>query len=630
MRAEILKGLNTLNREDIESAINKLKRNEKHEFSDSTHYDLVFNSENFPPKAVIGLALQAKNGKTIYPEDFKGGLDSKCFKVLEKNGFKVARKKNVAWLLQGNPEIFDIDAYLGEASYKYWSCPKFHKEIQAGDKAFFFRCGKGAAVIAKGTILEVPVSREQVKHPELLSEINKENKIVFKVGVNIDETRVSNPKNTVSRYDLLHDTLLKENSLITSRQSSVFKLTEGERNSLENLWLKRKTEPRLIEIYNVVAEEKGVVLASRKAFIQSLGATCKNWQWSWSFVNNEKRFVIFGEWQGRSDRKPGLIFSSDWEIRNGKQNKGFRQGLEHIRLVEEEGFKLFTFAMIADEANEDTEGRVRIKSFTRSAVEKTLVSKQDGWYVAPIGDGKGEQIDAIEIETESQNSWSNEELRASVEGYIKMLNMQRTGEPFNKTGIYRTLALKTGRSLKSIEYRMQNISFALQLSGRSTVTGLAPARNVGTHVLEKIEDILSEIEGRLPDPVIKFNAEVEKLKLRPEKVIPQGTRSPLRKEITSNGYVRSPEVVAWVLSYANGKCEACGKNGPFITNNDDFFLEVHHVRFLSEGGADTIENAVASCPNCHRSFHHSKDKMKLTEQLYKNVKRLVNAAEGNI
>ena len=627
MRAEILKGLNTLNRKDIESAISKLRRNEKHEFSDSTHYDIVLNSEYFPPKAVIGLALQAKIGKTIYPKDFKGGLDSKCFKVLEESGFKVTRKKNVAWLLQGNPKIFDIDTYLGKAKYRYWSCPKFHKEIKVGDKAFFYRCGKGAAVIAKGTIVEAPVSREQIKHPELLSEFNKEKEIAFKVGVNIDEARVSSPENTVSRYDLLQDTLLKENSLITSRQSSVFKLTEGQRNSLENLWLKRKTEPRLIEIYNVVAEEKGVVLASRKAFIQSLGATCKNWQWSWSFVNNEKRFVIFGEWQGRSDRKPGLIFSSDWEIRNGKQNKGFRQGLEHIRLVEEEGFKLFTFAMIADEANEVTEGRVRIKSFTRTAIEKTLVSKQDGWYVAPIGEGKGEQIEAIVIETESQNSVSNEELRASVEGYIKMLKMQRTGEPFNKTGIYRELALKTGRSLKSIEYTMQNISFALQLSGRSTVTGLAPARNVGTHVLEKIEDILSEIEGRLPDPVIKFNAEVEKLKVRPEKDIPQGTRSPLRKEIKSNGYVRSPEVVAWVQENAKGICESCGKKGPFMTSNNEFYLEVHHVHFLFEGGADTIENAVAVCPNCHKGFHFSMDKGNLTEQLYQNVKRLLKVAK---
>jgi len=627
MRKEILKGLNTLSRQDIESAINQLRQNVKHEFNDSTHYDILIGSENFPPKAVVGLALQAKLGTTIFPRDFKGGLDSKCFKILKKNGFKVIRKKDVAWLFQGNPEIFDIDAYLGETKYRYWSCPKFHKEIQTGDKAFFYRCGKDGAVIAKGTIAEVPVSREYVKHPELLSEFNKEKKIVLKVGINIDETRVSNPENTVSRYDLLHDTLLKENSLITSRQSSVFKLTEGERTALENLWLKRKSEPRKSDEDKFNPHGNNRLFTSRKAFIQSLGATCKNWQWSWSFVNKEKRFVIFGEWQGRSDRKPGLIFSSDWESRNGRQNKGFRQGLEHIRLVKEEGFKLFTFPMIADESHEDYQGRVRIKSFTPLAIEKTLVRKQDGWYVAPIGNEKSEQMDEIGTETSSQNAWTDEELRTSIEGYLKMLNMQRRGESFNKTEIYRALASKTGRSLKSIEYRMQNISFALQLSGRSTVTGLAPARNVGTNVLEKIENILSEMEGRLPDPIIKFNAEVEKLKVRPEKGIPQGTRSPLRKEITSNGYVRSPEVVAWVQENAKGICESCGKKGPFMTSNNELYLEVHHVHFLFEGGADTIENAVAVCPNCHKGFHFSMDKENLTEQLYQNVKRLLKVTK---
>lgn len=385
MRAEILKGLNTLNREDIESAISKLRRNEKHEFSDSTHYDIVLNSKYFPPKAVIGLALQAKIGKTIYPKDFKGGLDSKCFKVLEKSGFKVTRKKNVAWLLQGNPEIFDIDAYLGEASYKYWSCPKFHKEIQAGDKAFFYRCGKGAAVIAKGTILEVPVSREQVKYPELLSEFNKEKKIVFKVGVNIDETRVSNPENTVSRYDLLHDTLLKENSLITSRQSSVFKLTEGQRNSLENLWLKRKAEPRLIEIYNVSAEKKGVVLASRKAFIQSLGATCKNWQWSWSFIHREKKHIIFGAWDRQKTTQKVKIFSEDWEQSSkGKRNAGFQQSREHIRLVEDGKYKLMTFPMkhSDDRKDEHGVGPAKIDSFEPILSENTLIKIGNSWYAS--------------------------------------------------------------------------------------------------------------------------------------------------------------------------------------------------------------------------------------------------------
>ena len=35
---------------------------------------------------------------------------------------------------------------------------------------------------------------------------------------------------------------------------------------------------------------------NRKQFIQSKGATCVNWNWSWSFINEEDRVIIFGAW----------------------------------------------------------------------------------------------------------------------------------------------------------------------------------------------------------------------------------------------------------------------------------------------------------------------------------------------
>ena len=229
--------------------------------------------------------------------------------------------------------------------------------------------------------------------------------------------------------------------------------------------------------------EKNSALNSRTAFIESLGATCKNWQWSWSFVNKEKKFVIFGEWQGRSDRKPGLIFSNDWEIRNGRRNRGFRQGLEHIRLIIEDGFKLFTFPMIANEKDEEDKGRVRIKRFINKVTEKTLLKKEDGWYALPILPESDLQNHDDPTEADGQKAWTKEELTSSIKAYLMMLEMQNTNKLVNKTVIYRTLAAKTGRSSKSIEYRMQNISYVLQLSGRTTVIGLAPARNVGTNVI---------------------------------------------------------------------------------------------------------------------------------------------------
>lgn len=71
-------------------------------------------------------------------------------------------------------------------------------------------------------------------------------------------------------------------------------------------------------------------------------------------------------------------------------------------------------------------------------------------------------------------------------------------------------------------------------------------------------------------------------------------------------YVRNPDVVAEVLQRANGNCEddACGKIAPFVkSSNGTPYLEVHHRKQLSDGGDDTVENAIALCPNCHRKKH---------------------------
>jgi len=70
-------------------------------------------------------------------------------------------------------------------------------------------------------------------------------------------------------------------------------------------------------------------------------------------------------------------------------------------------------------------------------------------------------------------------------------------------------------------------------------------------------------------------------------------------------YERNPDVVAEVLSLAKGVCQACNKPAPFIKkSNREPYLEVHHIKQLADGGEDTIENAIAVCPNCHRMAHY--------------------------
>jgi 5-methylcytosine-specific restriction protein A len=62
-----------------------------------------------------------------------------------------------------------------------------------------------------------------------------------------------------------------------------------------------------------------------------------------------------------------------------------------------------------------------------------------------------------------------------------------------------------------------------------------------------------------------------------------------------------------ILLRANGVCEKCKNPAPFFRAKDDTpFLEIHHKIHLANGGEDTIENAIAVCPNCHREFHYGR------------------------
>lgn len=84
----------------------------------------------------------------------------------------------------------------------------------------------------------------------------------------------------------------------------------------------------------------------------------------------------------------------------------------------------------------------------------------------------------------------------------------------------------------------------------------------------------------------------------------QASKIPEKIQMTAVEFKRNPDVVAEVLLRANGICEQCNKNAPFIRKKDNTpYLEVHHRIMLSDGGEDTVKNAIAICPNCHRELH---------------------------
>lgn len=76
-------------------------------------------------------------------------------------------------------------------------------------------------------------------------------------------------------------------------------------------------------------------------------------------------------------------------------------------------------------------------------------------------------------------------------------------------------------------------------------------------------------------------------------------------------FVRNPYVVAAAILRSGGTCEMpkCGHT-LFYRDDGSPFLEVHHITPLAEGGDDTLRNAAALCPMCHREAHHGAKRVK--------------------
>ena len=124
---------------------------------------------------------------------------------------------------------------------------------------------------------------------------------------------------------------------------------------------------------------------NRRQFIESHGATCKNWNWSWSFINEVEKLIIFGAWDLTTKGEKALIFTEDWKVNaKGKRNAGYTQSREHVRLIEEAGYQLMTFAMkySNERKGEDGSGPAKIDGFDAMLTPKKLSRIGNSWYAS--------------------------------------------------------------------------------------------------------------------------------------------------------------------------------------------------------------------------------------------------------
>jgi 5-methylcytosine-specific restriction protein A len=84
----------------------------------------------------------------------------------------------------------------------------------------------------------------------------------------------------------------------------------------------------------------------------------------------------------------------------------------------------------------------------------------------------------------------------------------------------------------------------------------------------------------------------------------------------SSSWLRDPDMAFTAIYSANFKCEVNPRHETFISPvTSKPFMEAHHLIPMEfqndfEYSIDVPENIISLCPNCHRAFHNSTDKIK--------------------
>nr|WP_198021873.1 HNH endonuclease [Algiphilus aromaticivorans] len=96
--------------------------------------------------------------------------------------------------------------------------------------------------------------------------------------------------------------------------------------------------------------------------------------------------MIFGAWDTEDDGSKVMILDEEWATLRDRRQPGYPQSREHIRLVEEEGYRLLTFPMQQSRTEPgNDESAAKIAGFTPKLSERELIRVGTGWYAVTDG-----------------------------------------------------------------------------------------------------------------------------------------------------------------------------------------------------------------------------------------------------
>jgi len=144
---------------------------------------------------------------------------------------------------------------------------------------------------------------------------------------------------------------------------------------------------------------------SRFSFVKSHGIS-GNSAYAWSFVNEEKKFVLFGAWTDLINGGKQLIFSDahNWTYLNGRRQSWHTHSSAHIELILEEDYKLFTFRQIPKPRNDKTKP-ASWETWIEEFRPKELLVDGLNYYAVDITATKNANVNYFEKSENHQSYW---------------------------------------------------------------------------------------------------------------------------------------------------------------------------------------------------------------------------------
>jgi len=178
-----------------------------------------------------------------------------------------------------------------------------------------------------------------------------------------------------------------------------------------------------------------------------------------------------------------------------------------------------------------------------------------------------------------------------------------SGPPYFQLKDYNTSLTRKRKicgSLNELFEMASKNSISVKICSHCLRDGFIP-KNIADFIKAPEKLSLSEMSEKFSKEIIKAQSLSHEERL---KHLSSFSRKPKKVEVTTLIFMRNQYVVAEVLARAGGVCEYCKNPAPFNRLSDGSpYLEVHHEIRLSDGGEDTVDNAIALCPNCHRKKH---------------------------